>query len=58
LASYLDHVEELKLIEGEKFQLEVKIEIDEAENKVVIRDNAAGIYAKDYPRAFRAAEVL
>jgi hypothetical protein len=57
LASYLLYEKELKQIEDKKFQLEVKIEINEAENNIVIRDNAAGIHAKDYPRAFRAAEV-
>ncbi len=57
LASYLLYEKELKQIEGKKFQLEVKIEINEAENSIVIRDNAAGIHGKDYPRAFRAAEV-
>lgn len=57
LASYLLHEKELIQVEGKRFQLEVKIEIDEAENIIIIRDNAAGIQAKDYPRAFRAAEV-
>lgn len=56
LASYLLHEKEIKQIEGKKFQLEVKIEINETENIIVIRDNAAGIHAKDYVRAFRAAE--
>lgn len=57
LASYLLHEKELKQVEGKKFQLEVKIEINETENCIIIRDNAAGIHAKDYPRAFRAAEI-
>ncbi len=57
LASYLLYEKELKQVEGKKFQLEVKIEINEAENSIIIRDNAAGIHAEDYPRAFRAAEV-
>jgi len=57
LASYLLYEKELKEIEGQKFQLEVKIEINETENTIIIRDNAAGIHAEDYPRAFRAAEV-
>lgn len=56
LASYLLYEKEIKQVEGKKFQLEVKIEINEAENIIVIRDNAAGIHAKDYSRAFRAAE--
>jgi hypothetical protein len=57
LASYLLYEKELKQVEGKKFQLEVKIEINEAENSIVIRDNAAGIHAQDFPRAFRAAEI-
>lgn len=57
IASYLKNEEQLKAIEGEDFKLEVKIEINEAENKITIRDNAAGIGEEDYPRAFRAAEV-
>lgn len=57
LASYIDYEKELKLIEGDDFRLEVKIEISDTENKITIRDNAAGIHAKDYARAFRAAEV-
>jgi len=57
LASYLLYENELKQIEGKNFCLEVKIEINEMENSIVIRDNAAGIHAKDFPRAFRAAEV-
>jgi hypothetical protein len=57
LASYLLYENELKQVERKEFQLEVRIEINEAENKIIIRDNAAGIHAKDYPRAFRAAEI-
>jgi hypothetical protein len=56
LASYLDYEKELKSIDGNNYSLEVKIEINDRENKIVIRDNAAGIHAKDYRRAFRAAE--
>jgi hypothetical protein len=57
IASYLLYEKELKQTDGKKFHLEVKIEINDAESTIVIRDNAAGIHAKDYPRAFRAAEV-
>ncbi len=57
LASYLLYENELKQVEEKKFKLEVKIEINDAENRITIRDNAAGIHAKDYARAFRAAEV-
>jgi hypothetical protein len=55
--SYLKNAKEIKLIDGNNFKLEVKVEINEPENKITIRDNAGGISAADYPRAFRAAEV-
>lgn len=57
IASYLKSEKELKAIEGDDFKLIVSIEINESENKIVIRDNAAGINEEDYPRAFRAAEI-
>jgi hypothetical protein len=44
-------------LKGDDFQLEVSIEINEPENKITIRDNAAGIGELDYSRAFRAAEI-
>ncbi len=57
IASYLKNEQELKNLHGENFKLEVKIEINEPENKITIRDNAAGINETDYARAFRAAEI-
>lgn len=57
IASYQLNEKALKLIHGKDFHLEVSIEIIDSENKIVIRDNAAGINQADYPRAFRAAEV-
>lgn len=55
--SYLKNSSQLKEIEGENFVLDVKVEINEPENRITIRDNAGGIGEADYPRAFRAAEV-
>jgi DNA (cytosine-5)-methyltransferase 1 len=57
LQSYLDYKTELR--KGAKsHSLNVAISIDEADDgRITIRDNAAGIHAKDYARAFRAAEV-
>lgn len=55
--SYLKNENAIKEIEGENFQLEVKVEINEPENRITIRDNAGGIGKADYARAFRAAEV-
>ena len=57
ISSYQLNEIELKKIHGKDFQLEVNIEIIDSENKIVIRDNAAGINEIDYPRAFRAAEI-
>lgn len=58
IQSYLEHEDELKDLEGPDFKLLVKIEIDPSEDgKITIRDNAAGIYEKDYARAFRPAAV-
>ena len=57
IASYLKNEKELKAIEGDDFKLLVSIEINEPENRITIRDNAAGINQTDYVRAFRAAEI-
>ena len=57
IASYLKNEVAIKAIEGKDFKLEVRIEINEPENKITIRDNAAGISELDYSRAFRAAEI-
>ena len=57
ITSYQNNETELKKNNGKDFQLEVNIEINDAENKITIRDNAAGINEADYPRAFRAAEI-
>lgn len=55
--SYFKNEKILKQIEGENFVLYVKVEINEPENRITIRDNAGGIGEADYSRAFRAAEV-
>ncbi|MGE5554250.1 MAG: ATP-binding protein [Betaproteobacteria bacterium] len=58
LQSYLDYHEELAAVEGPGFTLRVSIEIDQTdEGRIIIRDNAAGIHEKDYPRAFRPAQL-
>ena len=57
IASYLNNEKALKQLHGEDFQLEVAIEINDPENKIIIRDNAAGIEQSNYNRAFRAAEI-
>ena len=57
IASYLNNETELKNLHGNDFQLEVTIEINDPENKIIIRDNAGGIEQANYSRAFRAAEI-
>lgn len=57
IASYQQFKQQLKAIEGHSFKLQINIEINEADNKITIRDNAAGIGEADYQRAFRAAEI-
>ncbi|WP_454045645.1 ATP-binding protein [Chryseobacterium sp. Marseille-Q8038] len=57
IASYLNNEKALKELHGDDFQLEVAIEINDPENKIIIRDNAAGIEQANYSRAFRAAEI-
>jgi len=58
LQSYIDHKDEIQKLEGSGFKLRVNIDFDSTENgKITIRDNAAGIYEKDYARAFRPAAI-
>ncbi len=55
--SYLKNEEELKRIGGTHFKLRVDIEFDTNNNRIKIKDNAAGIHSNDYQRAFRTAEL-
>ena len=58
IQSFLDYKEEIKRIDGNNAKLRVAIELDLSEGgRLIIRDNAAGIHEKDYPYAFRPAEV-
>lgn len=55
--SFLKNEKQLKSVDGDNYKLVVSIEINDSENKITIRDNAAGINSQDYSRAFRAAEI-
>ena len=58
IQSFLDYGVDIRQWDGDKARLQVDIEINSGEEGyLVIRDNAAGIHAKDYPRAFRPAGV-
>lgn len=55
LDSYLKNKKRLFAIEGENYKLKITIEANKKDNKIVIKDNAAGISTDDYDRAFKAA---
>lgn len=55
LQSFLKHQEQLEAVEGDNIHLTVKIDVDA--DRIVIWDNAAGIYTDEYPRAFRPAAI-
>jgi hypothetical protein len=58
LQSYLANRQALEANHGPEFRLEVDVRIDTTgPGLIVIADNAAGISAADFPRAFRAAQV-
>lgn len=55
--SYQKNKNKFRKLYGENYQLKVDIELNDEENKITIRDNAAGIEEENYARAFRAAEI-
>ncbi len=57
IQSSLDRQRDLKATDGADYRLHVDIRFELQENCITIRDNAAGIAASDYQRAFRPAEI-
>jgi hypothetical protein len=58
LQSYLAQRVELERADGADFKLKVNVELDQTDGgRITIRDNAAGIYMAEFPRAFRPAEI-
>lgn len=55
--SFLKNKDSLLAIEGEDFKLQVHIEFDQSNDRIIITDNAAGIFSSEYKRAFRTAEI-
>lgn len=55
--SFLKNENELKKVEGDDYKLRVDIEFDTNNQKITIKDNAAGIHSNDFQRAFRTAEL-
>lgn len=57
IQSSLDRQRDLRVADGKGYRLCVEIRFAPHENCITIRDNAAGIAASDYRRAFRPAEI-
>lgn len=58
IQSFLDNRERISKVDGESTQLKVTIGFENSDIGIIkIRDNAAGISAKDFPRAFRPAQL-
>lgn len=55
IQSYLNHKNELCKVNGKGYKLRIEINFDRDNDSIEIIDNAAGIYIKDYQRAFRPA---
>lgn len=57
IQSSLDKRRELEATDGKSYRLDVDVRFKPQENSITINDNAAGIAATDYQRAFRPAEI-
>ena len=57
LQSYFSNRERLRELHGEGFVLNIRVWLDQKNDLIEITDNAAGIKAEDFPRAFRPAEI-
>lgn len=57
IQSSIDRNKELKALDGKDYRLEVDIRFARQEHRIIIHDNAGGIAASDYQRAFRPAEI-
>lgn len=58
LQSYLSNQQALEALHGPDYRLMVDVRVDTSgPGQITITDNAAGISAADFPRAFRAAQV-
>jgi hypothetical protein len=56
IQSYLEHKEELRAIHGDSYRLMIDIQFEGGRDpRILVEDNAAGIYEKDVDRAFTPA---
>ena len=57
IQSYFSNKEQLRALHGEDFKLKIRVWLDQRNDVIELTDNAAGIRAEDFPRAFRPAEI-
>ncbi len=57
IQSSIDNRKSLAGVSNGKYKLRIDIDFLPAESRIIVRDNAAGIAASDYQRAFRPAEI-
>ena len=57
IQSFEESRTQLEALEGPGFSPRVSIEVDPGLRRIKITDNAGGIRAEDFPRAFRPAEI-
>lgn len=56
IQSFLSNKTAIVVNDGEGTRLAVRIEVDSSTDRIIVRDNAAGIPKEEFPRAFRPAE--
>lgn len=57
LQSYFSNKERLCALHGPDYKLRLSVWLDQHNNLIEIKDNAAGISSSDFPRAFKPAEI-
>lgn len=57
IQSFYSNQIELQKLHGQGFRLHIRIRLDNANDLIEISDNAAGISAENFPRAFLSAEM-
>lgn len=57
IQSYYSNKDRLRQLHGDDFKLKIRVWLDQNNNVIEVIDNAAGIRAEDFPRAFRPAEI-
>ena len=57
IQSFFSSREQLRALHGDGFKLKIRVWLDQQNSVIEVTDNATGIRAVDFPRAFRSAEI-